>query len=103
VLAWYHEQFPAGVVGKLKDRLDGINFGGVWLLVSRGEAAPSRGRSIDHIGFRPVNVDGFVAAAKTRNIVVATEPRPLTLSDGTTVRLAFIEGPESIRIELVQR
>ena len=103
VLAWYQQQFPAGVAGKLKDRIDGLNFGGVWLLVARGEAAPSRGRSIDHIGFRPANVDAFVAGAKTRNVTVTTEPRPLTLSDGTTVRLAFIEGPEGIRIELVQR
>lgn len=103
VLAWYKQQFPAGVTGRLKDRIDGLNYGGVWVLAARGEAAPSRGRSIDHIGFRPVNVDGFVAAAKTRSVTVTTEPRPLTLTDGTTIRLAFIEGPEGVRIELVQR
>lgn len=103
ILAWYQQQFAAGVAGKLKDRIDGLNFGGVWLLVQRGDAAPSRGRAIDHIGFRPVNVDAFVAGVKGRDIPVMTEPRPLTLTDGTTVRLAFIEGPEQIRLELVQR
>lgn len=34
---------------------------------------------------------------------VSTEPRPLTLPSGTTMRLAFIEGPDGVRIELVQR
>jgi catechol 2,3-dioxygenase-like lactoylglutathione lyase family enzyme len=103
ILAWYRQQFPAGVSGRLKDRIDGLNYGGVWVLVQRGEAAPSRGRSIDHIGFRPVNVDTFVAAAKTRSVTVTTEPRPLTLKDGATIRLAFIESPDGVRIELVQR
>jgi catechol 2,3-dioxygenase-like lactoylglutathione lyase family enzyme len=103
VLAWYQREFPAATVGKLKDRIDGLNFGGVWLLVQRGEATPSQGHSIDHVGFRPVNVDAFVAAAKTRNVKVLTEPRPLTLANGTSIRLAFIEGPDRVRLELVQR
>jgi hypothetical protein len=34
---------------------------------------------------------------------VTTEPRPLTLPSGTSMRLAFIEGPDGVRIELVQR
>jgi hypothetical protein len=50
-----------------------------------------------------VNVDTFVAAAKTRSVTVTTEPRPLTLKDGATIRLAFIESPDGVRIELVQR
>jgi len=101
-LAWYTDKF-GGTVGKLKDRIDGINYGGVWLLAQKGEATPSQGHAIDHIGFRPVNVDNAVAALKTKNVKVTTEPRPLTLPSGTSMRLAFIEGPEGVRIELVQR
>jgi hypothetical protein len=38
-----------------------------------------------------------------KNVKVLTEPRPLTLPGGTTMRLAFIEGPDGVRLELVQR
>lgn len=101
-LAWYAKQF-GGNVGKLKDRIEGVDYGGVWLLAQRGDATPSQGHAIDHIGFRPTNVDAVIAALKSRNVKVTTEPRPLTLASGTTMRLAFIEGPDAVRIELVQR
>jgi catechol 2,3-dioxygenase-like lactoylglutathione lyase family enzyme len=101
-LAWYLDKF-GGTAGKLKERIDGINYGGVWVLAQKGEATPSQGHAIDHIGFRPLNVDTAVAGLKTKNVKVTTEPRPLTLPSGTTMRLAFIEGPEGVRIELVQR
>ena len=101
-LAWYVDAF-GGRLDRLKDRIDGINYGGVWILAARGDAAPSQGHAIDHIGFRPLNVDGAVAALKTKNVKVTTEPRPLTLPSGTSMRLAFIEGPDGVRIELVQR
>ena len=101
-LAWYVDKF-GGTVGKLKDRIDGINYGGVWVLAQKGETTPSQGTAIDHIGFRPLNVDTVVAGLKTKNVKVTTEPRPLTLPSGTSMRLAFIEGPDGVRIELVQR
>ena len=40
---------------QLKDRLDGLLPIGVWLLVQRGDATPSDGHAIDHIGFRTTN------------------------------------------------
>lgn len=101
-LSWYADKL-GGTVGKLKDRIEGINYGGVWILAQRGDATPSQGHAIDHIGFRPLNVDSVVAGLKTKNVKVTTEPRPLTLPSGTTMRLAFIEGPDGVRIELVQR
>jgi catechol 2,3-dioxygenase-like lactoylglutathione lyase family enzyme len=101
-LNWYKDAF-GGTIGKLKDRIDGIDYGGVWLLVAKGDTMPSRGHAIDHLGFRPVNVDAAVAALKTKNVKVTTEPRPLTLPSGVSMRLAFIEGPDGVRIELVQR
>jgi len=102
MLAWYSTQF-GGRTGKLKDRIDGIDMSGVWILAQRGYAAPSQGRSIDHIGFRPVDVDASVAELKTRKVNVTTEPRPLTFANGVTVRLAFAVAPDGVRIELVQR
>lgn len=101
-LAWYVDKI-GGTLGKLKGRIDGINYGGVWLLVQKGEATPSPGHAIDHIGFRPLNVDSVVAGLKAKNVKVTTEPRPLTLASGISMRLAFIDGPDGVRIELVQR
>ena len=101
-LAWYADKF-GGTVGKLKNILDGINYGGIWVLAAKGDTTPSAGHAIDHLGFRPQNVDNVVAAFKTKNVKVTTEPRPLTLPSGVTMRLAFIEGIDGVRIELVQR
>jgi catechol 2,3-dioxygenase-like lactoylglutathione lyase family enzyme len=102
MLAWYSTQF-GGRTGKLKDRIDGIDMGGVWILFQRGDAVPSQGHSIDHIGFRPLDVDAAVAELKSRMVKITTEPRPLTFANGVTVRLAFAEAPDGVRIELVQR
>lgn len=101
-LAWYTGNF-GGTVGKLKDRIEGINYGGVWLLVQKADAVPSAGTAFDHIGFRPANVDALVAGLKAKNVKVTTEPRPLTLPSGVSMRLAFVESPDGVRIELVQR
>ena len=101
-LAWFADKF-GGKPTQYKGNVEGINFGGVWLLAKKGNAAPSAGHAIDHIGFRPLNVDDAVASFKTKNVKVTTEPRPLVLPSGTAMRLAFIEGPDGVRIELVQR
>jgi len=101
-LGWFADKFGQPI-GKLKGQLDGINYRGVWLLAQRGDSTPSPGHSIDHIGFRPLNVDTAVLGLKAKNVTVVTEPRPLTLPSGTSMRLAFIEGPDGVRIELVQR
>lgn len=101
-LAWFADKL-GGNVERFKGQVDGINYGGVWLLAKQGDSGPSTGHAIDHIGFRPVNVDAAVAALKAKNVKVLTEPRPLILPSGVPMRLAFIEGPEGVRIEMVQR
>ena len=101
-LAWFADRF-GGKVAQYRGKTPGINYGGVWLFATKGSPEPSAGHAIDHIGFRPANVDAAVAALKTKNVKIVTEPRPLTLPSGTTMRLAFAEGPEGIRIEMVQR
>jgi catechol 2,3-dioxygenase-like lactoylglutathione lyase family enzyme len=101
-LAWFADKF-GGKVAKLDGAVDGINYGGIWLLGKKGESVPSQGHAIDHIGFRPVNVDAAVAALKAKNVKVLIEPRPLKLASGTMMRLAFVEGPAGVRIEMVQR
>ena len=101
-LAWYVDKF-GGKTDKMKGQLDGIQYGDVWILAQRGDAVPSAGHAIDHIGFRPVNLDSTIARLKTKSVKVTAEPRALTLASGTTMHIAFIEGIDGVRIELVQR
>jgi catechol 2,3-dioxygenase-like lactoylglutathione lyase family enzyme len=65
-LAWFADKF-GGKPARYKGTVEGINYGGVWLLAKKGNAAPSAGHAIDHIGFRPLNVDDAVASFKTKN------------------------------------
>ena len=101
-LAWYKEKF-AGESGKLKDRLDGLKWGGVWILVQRGDAVPSEGHAIDHIGWRTSNLAAKTAELKAQAVKFTTEPRPLKLASGTMVNFAYLEGPVGAKIQLVQR
>jgi len=101
-LAWYKEKF-AGESGKLKDRLDGLRWGGVWILVQRGDAVPSEGHAIDHIGWRTPNLAAKTAELKAQAVTFTTEPRPLKLASGTMVNFAYLEGPAGAKVELVQR
>ena len=101
-LAWYKDKF-AGESGKMKDRIDGLKWGGVWLLVQRGDATPSEGHAIDHIGWRTPNLAAKTAELKAQTVTFTTEPRPLKLASGTVVNFAYLEGPSGAKIELVQR
>ena len=101
-LAWYKDKF-AGDTAKLKDRLDGLTWGGVWLLVQRGDAVPSEGHAIDHIGWRTTDLAARTAELKAQTVKFTTEPRPLKLASGTIVNFAYLEGPAGAKIELVQR
>ena len=101
-LAWYKEKF-GGDAAKLKDRIDGLKLSGVWLLVQRGDAVPSDGHAIDHIGFRSANLVAKTAELKAQTVKITTEPRPVTLASGTMINIAYLEGPAGVRIELVQR
>ena len=101
-LAWYKEKF-GGESAKLKDRIDGLKYSGVWLLVQRGDAVPSEGHAIDHIGWRTPNLAEKALQLKAQDVKFTTEPRPLKLASGTMVNFAYLEGPSGAKIELVQR
>jgi lactoylglutathione lyase len=101
-LAWYKEKF-GGDSAKLKDRIDGLRYSGVWVLVQRGEATPSEGHAIDHIGWQTPNLAAKTAELKAQSVKFTTEPRPLKLASGTMVNFAYLEGPAGAKIELVQR
>jgi catechol 2,3-dioxygenase-like lactoylglutathione lyase family enzyme len=101
-LAWYKQKF-GGETAKLKNRIDGVNYSGVWLLFQRGDVTPTEGHAIDHIGWRTDNLDAKAAELKSQGIKFTTDPRPLKLAGGATVHYAYLEGPNGVKIELVQR
>jgi catechol 2,3-dioxygenase-like lactoylglutathione lyase family enzyme len=101
-LAWYKDKF-GGEPGKLKNRIDGLKYTDVWILVARGDAVPSEGHAVDHIGWRTPGLDARTAELKAQNVKFTTEPRPLKLASGTMVNFAYLQGPDGAKIELVQR
>ena len=101
-LGWYKQKF-GGETAKLKDRIDGLKYSGVWLFVQRGDAVPSDGHAIDHIGWRTTNLAEKALQLKAQDVKFTTEPRPLKLASGTIVNFAYLEGPSGAKIELVQR
>ncbi len=100
VLSWYQEMF-GGERAKLKGRIDGLRYGGVWLLAAASAAgekpAGSATRTIYNLAWAVPSVDDAVAALKAKGLKVTVEPRSLP-----TVRYAFVEDPNGILIEFIQ-
>jgi len=97
-LQWYSNMF-GGESDKFKGVLDGLFYGNVWLLVARarGEIAPTMGRSMDHLGWNFDNLDEAAVMLKAKGINFTMEPR-----DYRGIRISFVDGPDGVRIELVQ-
>jgi catechol 2,3-dioxygenase-like lactoylglutathione lyase family enzyme len=96
-LAWYATHF-GGERQKLKGRIDGLKYTNpnVWLIVQKGEAAPSLGRAIDHLGWAVPNVATTIAALAAAG-AKPTEPRAVR-----HLTVAFVDGPGGVRVEMVQ-
>lgn len=97
-LKWYVENF-GGERLKWKGRLDAVKYANptVWLLAEKDEhAAPSQGRAIDHLGWAVTAVDAKVGDLAARGLKTV-EPRAVR-----NLRVAFVEGPGGVRIEMVQ-
>jgi catechol 2,3-dioxygenase-like lactoylglutathione lyase family enzyme len=99
-LAWYVQMF-GGERSRLKGRLDAVKYSDpdVWLLAQKADgAAPSQGHAIDHLGWRATDIDAKIADLKKQGVNVTGEPR-----DVRDLRVAFVEDPSRVRIELVRR
>jgi catechol 2,3-dioxygenase-like lactoylglutathione lyase family enzyme len=106
--AWLLAKF-GGERTKLKGRIDGVKysapgFSDMWILVQKGDAEPSEGRAIDHIGWRSTGplaktIDGL----REKGVTVLTEPRPLPLPNGPTINFSYVAGPAGAKIEIVER
>ena len=66
---------------------------------ARGEAAATRGRAIDHIGFEFDDLEAFCEQLTARGIEFDVEYREI---DSIELKIAFITDPAGTRIELTQ-
>ena len=101
--AWYLDRF-GGTAAKLKGRLDGIQYGDVWLFVDQGAADPSRGHTIDHVGWRMPDLTAKASELKSKGgLTFTTEPKPGPPGAYSPVLMSFAEDPWGVKIELLQR
>jgi catechol 2,3-dioxygenase-like lactoylglutathione lyase family enzyme len=97
-LKWYQDML-GGEHAKLKGRIDGLRYGNVWLLAASSGAetpAPSADRAIQNVAWLVPNVDQAVTVLKSKGVKTTTEPRSIG-----TVRYAFVEDPNAVRIHLI--
>jgi catechol 2,3-dioxygenase-like lactoylglutathione lyase family enzyme len=60
---------------------------------------PTKGRVVDHIGISVENLDDAIARLRKEGVTITDEPKSIA---GGKVKFAFIEGPDRIRIEIIE-
>src|SRR6202050_4412498 len=59
----------------------------------------TKGHVVDHIGISVDNLDDAIAKLKAAGVKVTDEPRSVA---GGKIKFAFIEGPDKMRIEIIE-
>lgn len=97
-LDWYEMAF-GGERAKFKGVLPALKYGQVWLIVqgSKKELAPTKGRAMDHLGWNFPDLDAAAKELKAKGVKFSLDPRPYK-----NIKIAFIDGPDGVRIELVE-
>ena len=97
-LSWFQHKL-GGERTKLRGKLDGIRFGGVWVFaMSSGAETPPPATAIQLVAVRVEDVDASVKQLNGAGVKTLTEPRSVP-----ALRYAFLEGPNGIRVEVVKR
>ena len=105
--AWFVEHLTAEQKGRnegpasLRVTLD---LGGVDVFIDRGPAAtpscpPAPFLGIEHLAVTVKGIDAVIEGMRSKGVRVVVEPNDVR--PGT--RIAFIEGPENVRVELLER
>ena len=106
--AFYERMFGAEVIHSTqegKPRVD-VKLGGAMFFImdtsqdKKTRPAPQHTHDgLDHIGFAVKNIDAVCAGLEAKGAVLTMEPT--TIRPG--VRIAFVQGPENVSIELLER
>jgi catechol 2,3-dioxygenase-like lactoylglutathione lyase family enzyme len=97
--AWYADLFGAvpGMRGQFKAAdLPGVNLS--WKPVDSAPA-PTKGRSVDHIGFEVTDIKAFCAKAEAAGARIESQPRHVS---ELRLTIAFLVDPWGTRIELTE-
>jgi catechol 2,3-dioxygenase-like lactoylglutathione lyase family enzyme len=98
-IAWYQKRFGGDRV-KYKGE-DALKYGDMLVLVQKAKVpTPSAGHALDHVGWRVTDLDKTLA--DLTGIKVLQGVTNLQLATGP-VRYSFVEDPDGVKIELVQR
>jgi predicted enzyme related to lactoylglutathione lyase len=97
-LEWYSKAF-GGEITRYGGFLPAIKYNDMWLICQKynEEKAPTKGRAVDHIGFSFPDLDAAAKTLKEQGVNFTLEPRPYG-----ALKIAFIDGPQGVNIELVQ-
>jgi predicted enzyme related to lactoylglutathione lyase len=97
---WYVQNFGA-VAGK-RGRWDVANVPGTEITIGKVEKlqVPTKGRSVDHIGFEVRNIDAFVAKLLAAGI--KTDAAIRNSANASGLRIVFVTDPWGTEIELTE-
>jgi catechol 2,3-dioxygenase-like lactoylglutathione lyase family enzyme len=104
--AWFARMLGAQVLRSApqgQPRID-LKLGGQDIFIAQtddsvGPAPRSPHHGLDHFGLRVADLDAAAAALKAQGVTFTMEPREARPG----VRIAFIEGPDAVCIELLER
>jgi len=83
----------------IRMEIQGVPFAFMTLPVDKGQLEPGKGkRGLDHIGFTVKDLKTTLEEMKRKGVLITQD---LTLMPNGA-KIAFIEGPEGLRIELIQ-
>jgi catechol 2,3-dioxygenase-like lactoylglutathione lyase family enzyme len=97
---WYAENF--GAIPAKRAQFETANVPGTEITFSKVEApqAPTKGRSVDHMGFEVKNIDAFVAKLQAAGIKTDAAVRNSANTSG--LRIAYVTDPWGTEIELTE-
>jgi catechol 2,3-dioxygenase-like lactoylglutathione lyase family enzyme len=107
---WYRDMLGARVLKRIqsngKSRID-LDFDGVTVYVAQTPATSPRQKrtffgplpGLEHLGFHVDDVDAATAQLRAKGVEILLEPTDVR----PDVRIAFIKGPDDVRIELLRR
>jgi catechol 2,3-dioxygenase-like lactoylglutathione lyase family enzyme len=97
---WYMQNFGAAA-GK-RGQYDTANVPGTEITLAKSDTplAPTKGRSVDHIGFEVQNIDGFVAKLQAAGI--KTDAAIRNSANASGLRIVYVTDPWGTEIEITE-
>ncbi len=97
---WYMQNFGA-TAGK-RAQYDTANVPGAEITFSKSDTAqaPTKGRSVDHIGFEAQNIDAFVGKLQAAGI--KTDAAIRNSANASGLRIVYVTDPWGTEIEITQ-